>query len=81
MRPVPTVFLRLAFSDQLSVDAVSNAVQERRALDIGLSTPFVRSSRTLADLGSRVATRRTLMLLNVKRAATYFRSHQYFRPL
>jgi hypothetical protein len=81
VRPVPTVFLRLAFSDQLSVDAVSNAVQERRALDIGLSTPFVRSSRTLADLGSRVATRRTLMLLNVKRAATYFRSHQYFRPL
>lgn len=81
MRPVPTVFLRLAFSDQLSVDAVSNAVQERRVLDIGLSTPSVRSSHTLADLGSRVAARRALMLLNVKRAATYLRFHQYFRPL
>lgn len=81
MRPVPTVFLRLAFSDQLSVDAVSNAVQERRVLDIGLSTPSVRSSHTLADLGSGVAARRALMLLNVKRAATYLRFHQYFRPL
>jgi hypothetical protein len=38
--------------------------------DIEFVGQYLRCSRTLADLGSRVTARRALMLLDVKRAAT-----------
>ena len=64
MRPVPVVFLRLAFSLQLSVSRACVSLMRARGCR-------VRSGqRTLSGLGGGVAARSAGVLLDVKRAAT-----------
>ncbi len=60
MRPVPVVFLRFAFSPQLSDDVSWLQGRVRR--------------RTLPDLGCGIAARRAGVLLNVEGAAAWSRS-------
>ena len=70
MRPVPVVFLRLAFSDQLSISP-SN-VSHLFPISFYPSFSLLGSSegkRTLADLGGRVSARRALLGLVVEGAA------------
>jgi hypothetical protein len=59
MRPVPVVFLRLAFSPQLTVLCYSQ------------STVSFGVERTLADLGSGVSARGAGVLLDVEGATTW----------
>lgn len=71
MRPVPVVFLRLAFSDQLSGQLATGfevARRRRPGPETGTGTGMV--AHTLPDLGGRVATRGALVLLDVHGAAT-----------
>lgn len=61
MRPEPVVFLRLAFSPQLSVLALT---------DVRGAVRGAARGRTLAGLSSRVAARSAGVLLDVEGAAT-----------
>lgn len=56
----------------MRVDQYCILKKRLECFDIGFVDAYlVRCSRTLADLGRRVTARRALMLLDVKRAATY----------
>lgn len=77
MRPVPVVFLRLAFSDQLTVFRVT-LVSHLLPLSFSLTSPLPnrrsnhrdREMRTLANLGGRVSARGAGLGLVVERTAT-----------
>lgn len=68
MRPVPTVFLRLAFSLQLTVLRwlVSGSMSSGSIVEV--------SEHTLADLGRGVAAGGALLLLGAERTAAWIMS-------
>ncbi len=71
MRPVPVVFLRLAFSLQLSAspESVSFFAFNRTGASVGAGNGGRR--RTLPRLGSRVSARGACVLLDMHRAAAW----------
>lgn len=68
MRPVPVVFLRLAFSPQLTIITCQ--------LRYSVSMDGLQYQRTLAGLSSGVSTRGASVLLDVKGAATCVKIRQ-----
>lgn len=75
MRPVPVVFLRLAFSPQLSVNSIPCKPEIPYSKNLRGIIPRLTGNgdsgiRTLASLSSRVAAVSTCVLLDVQRALT-----------